>query len=55
VDDPLYHEDNLPDTHDIGCDTCDNDEYRAEGWDLAYEYYSDMLAMPHPNNNPYRG
>lgn len=28
---------------------------KAEVWDAAYEFYSDMLAMPHRNVNPYRG
>lgn len=55
VDDPLYHEDNLPDTHEVDCDTCTFDKYREQGWDAAYEFYSDMLAMPHRNINPYRG
>jgi hypothetical protein len=29
-------------------------EVAAKAWDEAYDYFGDMLAMPHPSNNPYR-
>jgi len=27
---------------------------QAAAWDEAYEWCSDLFAMPHPNRNPYR-
>jgi hypothetical protein len=39
VDDPIFHEDNPPDSHTIGCTQCDDDYSRVSAWDTITNPY----------------